>query len=262
MTEKCRVCDSGAELAFKAKVLDNYDCSFLLCPVCGLLQAKNPFWLAEAYASPINADDTGVVERNLKARDLISSLIALCFDRNARFLDYGGGNGLFTRMMRDVGFDYYWSDPHCQNIFARGFEDTPGSHYELVSAIEVVEHAEKPLEFIKHLLEKSDNIVISTELHDPVPREKLQSWYYLGLRHGQHISIFSARTFEWISKTLGLHCSTSGRGLTVISKSPPSTLQKIVLSSGDKRASLFFVLTRLAMRSRTREDCEKLSVRK
>ncbi len=38
------------------------------------------------------------------------------------FLDYAGGYGVFTRLMRDIGFDFYWHDPYTQNLFANGFE--------------------------------------------------------------------------------------------------------------------------------------------
>ena len=36
-------------------------------------------------------------------------------------LDIGGGTGLLTRLLRDVGFEAQWSDEYCDNIFAQGF---------------------------------------------------------------------------------------------------------------------------------------------
>jgi hypothetical protein len=39
--------------------------------------------------------------------------------KNGTFVDIGGGYGLLTRLMRDRGFDFYWKDPHCENIFAK-----------------------------------------------------------------------------------------------------------------------------------------------
>jgi hypothetical protein len=44
------------------------------------------------------------------------------FDANNRFIDYGGGYGLFVRLMRDAGFDYYWFDKFCDNVLSKGFE--------------------------------------------------------------------------------------------------------------------------------------------
>jgi hypothetical protein len=26
--------------------------------------------------------------------------------------------------MRDIGYDFRWTDPHCDNLFARHFEET------------------------------------------------------------------------------------------------------------------------------------------
>ena len=44
------------------------------------------------------------------------------FNKNVAYLDVDGGYGMLTRLMRDYGFHFYWTDPYCQNILARGFE--------------------------------------------------------------------------------------------------------------------------------------------
>jgi len=55
-------------------------------------------------------------------------------------LDYGGGHGVFVRIMRDFGFDFRWSDCYATNIYARGFEGDVHLRHELVTAFEVFEH--------------------------------------------------------------------------------------------------------------------------
>ena len=76
-----------------------------------------------------------------------------------------GGYGIFTRLMRDIGFDFYWYDPHSINLLARGFETRSKNYkYELVTAFEVFEHFAELIKEIESMLQFSDNILFSTEL--------------------------------------------------------------------------------------------------
>ena len=45
----------------------------------------------------------------------------LAFEANARFIDFGGGYGVFTRVMGNIGYDFYWRDAHRENLFAKRF---------------------------------------------------------------------------------------------------------------------------------------------
>jgi len=131
-------------------VLSKYDCGFYFCDDCGVLQAENPHWLEEAYASPIASADTGVLWRNLYLAQLTSVVLYFLFDRRGRFLDAAGGYGIFTRLMRDIGFDFYWTDKYSPNLTARGFEAEagPGAPYTAVTAFEVMEHLPDPVAFV------------------------------------------------------------------------------------------------------------------
>ena len=110
------------------------------------------------------------------------------------FLDYAGGYGVFTRLMRDIGFDFYWHDPYTQNLFANGFEDDlkSNSKFELLTAFEVFEHLVNPKEELEKMLRFSDTIVFSTEL---MPQEipDPEEWWYYGFNHGQHISFYTRK---------------------------------------------------------------------
>ena len=68
------------------------------CEHCGFLQTEEPYWLDEAYSESINVSDTGYMQRNLMLSEKLTILLALFFDKNAKFLDYGGGYGIFTRL--------------------------------------------------------------------------------------------------------------------------------------------------------------------
>jgi len=154
----------------------------------------DPIWLGEAYAEPINPSDTGYVWRNLWARDKIRECIECNLNADGIFLDYGAGYGLFVRLMRDAGYDFRWSDLHCQNLFVRGFEapEPLTGPFEAVTAFEVFEHLTNPTEEMKKLSAITSCLIFSTQLV-PEPAPKLEDWWYYGLEHGQHIAFYIAQ---------------------------------------------------------------------
>jgi hypothetical protein len=169
------------------------------------LQTEAPFWIEEAYDESINLSDTGVLLRSLALAEIVSVVIYFFFDKNARHLDFAGGHGIFTRRMRDIGFDFFWSDKYTENIFARGFEYQQGENgIELITAFEAFEHFTDPLAEIETMLAMSRNILFTTDLlSNPVPHPT--GWYYYGLEHGQHISFYSLETLQFIARKYGLH---------------------------------------------------------
>ena len=120
----CRICTFSVSEVFSANLLKKYSVKYFQCSKCGYVQTEDPFWLEEAYYSSINDSDTGMMMRNLWHRNVTTTLIYFLFNTKGQFLDYGGGYGVFVRLMRDIGFDYYWQDKYRENLFAQGFENT------------------------------------------------------------------------------------------------------------------------------------------
>ncbi|MFM6453388.1 MAG: methyltransferase domain-containing protein, partial [Planktothrix sp.] len=114
---KCKVCDSQSNYFATAQILNKYDINYFQCLNCGFVQTEEPYWLEEAYSNAIAMSDVGLVFRNLMFSDLTSTLIFNFFDHNSKFLDYGAGYGLFVRLMRDKGFNFYGFDKFCKNLF-------------------------------------------------------------------------------------------------------------------------------------------------
>jgi len=200
----CKICSSSAKEKFEALFLKKYVGAYYQCTACGFLFVNEPTWLDEAYMEAINSCDTGILARNIRLRELASILIFHFFNRNGTFLDYAGGYGIFTRLMRDIGFDYYWIDKYSQNLFAQGFESRTESSVELVTAFEVFEHLNEPLKDIDQMLKYSRNILFTTELlPDPLPNP--DEWWYYGVDHGQHISFYTQRSIELLAKARHLN---------------------------------------------------------
>lgn len=215
---KCKICNSNSSFFDKNSVLNKYEANYFRCENCKFIQIENPFWLKESYEDVINSTDVGYVYRNVRLAKIVYLLIFISFNKKAKFLDYGGGYGLFVRLMRDYGFDFYWDDLYCDDIFAKNFElsNLKSETFELLTAFELFEHLLNPIEEIEKMLNLSQNIFISTELY-PKSNPKSGDWWYFGLEHGQHISIYSLESFKFIAKKYNLRFYSNGKNLHLLS---------------------------------------------
>lgn len=212
----CPTCSGIGSWAFAARMLRKYDAAFYCCGTCGYLWADAPHWLDEAYAAPIARADTGIARRNLQTAEKLALLLFYAFDPAARFLDTGGGSGLLTRLMRDRGFDFWWEDAHCPNLFAGGFEASgQDAQYEAVTAFEVLEHLTDPAGFVDRQLgrSRSRTLIFSTELYAGPPPGP--DWHYYAFAMGQHIGFFQRGTLEALALRFGIRFY-SARGLHVL----------------------------------------------
>jgi 2-polyprenyl-3-methyl-5-hydroxy-6-metoxy-1,4-benzoquinol methylase len=105
--------------------------------------------------------------RNVSLAFKVASALYWVFGEQGKgqYRDAAGGYGMLTRMMRDLGFDFYWSDAYCENLMARGFEYSPAvGNCEAVTAMEVMEHLTDPLPFVENILKESgaDSLIFTT----------------------------------------------------------------------------------------------------
>lgn len=214
---KCKICQEESEQFAEDLVMGRHRVAYFGCPNCDFIQTQPPTWLKEAYDSPINRTDVGYVSRNVVLSRITHSLIACCFSKDGPFIDYGGGYGLFVRMMRDRGFDFFRQDRFCPNLFAPDFEAIPGRRYELLTAFEVFEHLENPLGELEQMLAWSDSIFLSTNL-TPEKRPLPGRWWYYGLDHGQHIAFYSLKSLQVMADRMNLHLYSNGPWLHLFSK--------------------------------------------
>lgn len=212
--EKCKTCSAQASPFSKATVLGRYEVAYYRCDECGFVQTEDPYWLEEAYSNAITASDIGLVSRNMRLSLLTMSLIRLCFNPAGKFLDHAGGYGLLVRLMRDAGYDFHLYDKYCKNIFAPGFGVAEGENgcYDLVTAFEFLEHTRDPLEELRRILCRSRNILFTTEIH-PASVPFPEDWWYYGLEHGQHISLFTLKSLGILAGKLSLNFYTNGTSI-------------------------------------------------
>lgn len=215
----CRICKSKVSKIFSSNILQKYSVEYFQCSRCEYIQTENPYWLEEAYNSPINVSDTGMIMRNLWFRNVAATTIFFLFDCKGKFLDYGGGYGVFVRMMRDVGYDFYWQDKYTENLFAQGFEfaETEKMPIELLTCFEAFEHFVDPLAEFENLLCISRNILLSSEFV-PEPLPSPSEWWYYGVEHGQHIGFYQKKTFLYLAKKYNLHFYTNSQNIHLLTE--------------------------------------------
>lgn len=163
-------------------------CKFCFCPA---LYA----WTFEDFATRIYNDDYLQVDPDYleaRPRNNAETLISLVGDGciGIRHLDYGGGHGLLSDLLRDAKWNSSSYDPFVD----RGKDIASLGKFDLITAYEVFEHVpdvRKLIADLTSLLRDDGVILFSTLLSDGhiMPRQRL-TWWYASPRNG-HISLYS-----------------------------------------------------------------------
>jgi len=228
MIESCRICKGTLVHKFQKKQL-NYLVSYLECQKCHSLQTERPYWLDEAYSDLNFAIDTGMASRTIWTSKLVLALSLLeKFTTEDLCIDFGGGTGLFTRLLRDAGLNAYWDDKYCKNIFSLGFEKEISTQQtiKLITSFEVLEHLPSPWQTLKSIfLSKPDYFFCSTTLYSGQDLD----WWYL-LNNGQHVQFYSADGLQFLAQKFGYHLQSRQGTLHLFSREPchPKLLKKII----------------------------------
>jgi 2-polyprenyl-3-methyl-5-hydroxy-6-metoxy-1,4-benzoquinol methylase len=125
--------------------------------------------------------------------------------RDASVLDFGGGNGLLCRLLRDRGFNARVLDAYATNDFAQGFDDD-GSIYNLVCAFEVAEHFADPKTEMTRIFQRSKAVVIiGTVTYEG---QGADWWYFIG--GGQHVFFYAKGGMKFLAAMHGYHYEPMG----------------------------------------------------
>lgn len=250
----CRLCSAAIVRSFAtAKVLGR-NVSYFDCSACSYVQTENPTWLEDAYLSPINASDVGIMVRNQANVNLVLATLSVLKKTNGLVVDCAGGYGILVRLLRDRGVDALWTDPYSENLLARGFEYCENSA-ALVTAFEAFEHFVDPMEDIEKFFAIAPNLLITTELI-ATPSPPLDKWWYYGLDHGQHIGFFRYQTLQLIAKKFGKYLVTNGVDTHLFTEKPVSSLLWNLNVRIAKRFPFFYGQK---LQSKVLEDFEKIS---
>ncbi len=136
-----------------------------------------------------------------------------------RILDYGGGNGLLTELLRAGGFaqaDAY--DPFVSRYAAR-----PPHRYDCIVSFEVAEHSTDPVRTfaeMNDLLADSGLILFSTLLQPADIDQRGLGWWYAGPRNG-HVSLYTRASLEAVVRPHRLKLASFNDNVHVLFRDVP-----------------------------------------
>lgn len=139
--------------------------------------------------------------------------------RDLRILDYGGGNGLLARHLRDAGF----TSVQTYDPFVAEHSTPPTGRFDLVVAFEVLEHTCDPrgtIEEMASLVSDSGLLMFSTLLQPPEIESIRLSWWYAAPRNG-HVSLYSRESLARLVEPLGLAFGSASDNLHVLFRQIP-----------------------------------------
>jgi 2-polyprenyl-6-hydroxyphenyl methylase/3-demethylubiquinone-9 3-methyltransferase len=183
------------------------------CPHCGFLfTCSFDRWTPEDFGRFIYDEEYSIVDPDYaerRPRLNATSLRALFGERlkGLRLLDFGGGNGLFTAMLRENGLDATSFDPFDSKAAASS--TASGGQFDLITAYEVFEHVVDPagcMQEIDRLLKPDGLLYFSTLINDGENgRAGLGgrlTWWYASPRNG-HIALHSRRSLSLLLRRFG-----------------------------------------------------------
>lgn len=148
----------------------------------------------------IKVDPEYAGDRPKKCINWFSPMLA--GDKSISVLDYGAGNDLFSKELRNSGYNAVGWDTMWQT--EPTFDKT--KKFDVVTAFEVLEHTPTPWETLTELLEfvnpQSGQIVFSTLVNDIIGEQGAYYWY-LAPRNG-HVCMHSQRSLELMFDKVGM----------------------------------------------------------
>lgn len=254
-SQRCKICGARSTVFDQAQLLRKYRVQYFRCSSCGFIQTEEPYWLAEAYSAAIASQDVGIMQRNLMNAEVTTAVLNLLFPKTSRAVDYGAGHGIFVRLMRDKGFNFYWSDRYANNDYARGFEADTTSKYDFLTAFELLEHLTDPADEVAELMDLADNVLVSTCVV-PNPAPRLSEWWYYVPTTGQHVSFYTPEALQSLARRFGRNLVSSGQ-YHLFTKRPQSPI-RFRIATHFKASKAVNALNRRA--SLTQHDFQRMTL--
>jgi hypothetical protein len=172
--------------------MGKYPAAYWRCETCHCLETDPPHWLDESYNTEVHiAGDTGMVARTWQMAQTTSLLLRLAgVGPRVQGMDWGGGNGLFCRMMRDQAYNFVSDDKYAEAFYCHDFtrESLGVTKSDIVTSFELFEHLPDPASELKEILAFDPKLwIFSTQLYG----SQDHTWNYLGPDHGRHVFFYS-----------------------------------------------------------------------
>jgi SAM-dependent methyltransferase len=234
----CRLCQrAGAEMVFSKKgrwsdrTFEIYRCAgcrfvFVGNPWLDYEQIYNDDYYAGRGADPLIGyiDEVSGTRQSVRLyewrgiRDFITSVAGA--DSNTVWLDYGCGSGGLVRYLnrsgfsQTVGFEQPWALTRLRSLGIPSIDndalDSCEEHFDVVTAIEVLEHVVDPLAELRRLRRvlKPGGLLFLTTGNPRPFSDRLDKWSYIVPE--VHISFFEPDTLAWALREAGFEATFPG----------------------------------------------------
>ena len=173
------------------------------CAECGFLFTTHfdhwtpDDWRREVYNDGYTAVDHEQANGARALRNLESVTQVVRAKGTTRILDYGGGDGLLTRLLCEKYFDAQTWDPLVDTV-------SPTGDFDLVTSFEVLEHTTTPRATLADMLtwvRPGGLVFFSTLTLDDLP-EQACDHFYIAPRNG-HVSIHTTKSLDRMFSAAG-----------------------------------------------------------
>jgi SAM-dependent methyltransferase len=196
------------------------------CSNCGFCFAPEfSTWSQEEFLTRIYNDDYVRVDPEyIETRPKrIAAFLLSMFPKlpgSVRHLDYGGGNGLLAKILRESN----WNSISCDPLLDGNASLDGLGKFDLITAIEVFEHVpdlQKLISDLRFLLAPDGLVLFSTVVSDgEIHANQRLNWWYASPRNG-HISLFSRKSLAILAQRGHWNFSSFSNGFHVFLSPPP-----------------------------------------
>ncbi|QWD49712.1 class I SAM-dependent methyltransferase [Polynucleobacter paneuropaeus] len=193
------------------------------CPSCGFVfTIAFDNWQHHDFTKYIYNEFYNCIDAGASEREVNNTVVIADFFQKSKnllkVLDYGGGNGGFSRALTQKGFHVESFDP-----FVGTNKSINGHHYDLITSYEVLEHTTNPQSTINEmisLLKESGVVIFSTLVQPNDFEERGLFWWYVSPRSG-HVSIYSKKSLIALWRSAGFNVSSFNDNLHIAYKEIP-----------------------------------------
>jgi len=196
------------------------DIEYSKCNSCGFIFANTMYSWNEEFRDLVYnknyflVDPDHAHDRPFSNAEFLDSTFR---NMNYRHLDFGGGNGVLSKLLKEKNWNSFSYDPFYDDVKIDG-------KFNFVTAFEVFEHApniKNTLLNILNLMETDCVLLFSTLLTDGI--NDIENWWYASPRNG-HISLYSSKSLTCLSNAFNLNFVSLTKNLHLMYRKQPDWL--------------------------------------